>query len=80
MPAHSNLGLIRMMNGDFAGAEVHVRRIIQLAPNDYRSYVNMADLRISQERYDEAKMYYERALEIEPANKDIAMILQLGAE
>ncbi|MBU0485646.1 MAG: tetratricopeptide repeat protein [Proteobacteria bacterium] len=57
-PAHGNLALILMQEGDEAGAEQHFQRLLELADLNVNSYLIYADFLIRQGRLAEAVSLY----------------------
>jgi len=53
-PAHGNLGLILMEEGNLAGAEAHFRTLLHLSPLEVNSYLLLVDLLAKQGRFGEA--------------------------
>ncbi len=54
-------------SGDYEQAERHIRRAMELIPDRTEPLVELAELRVRQERPEEAEEFFERALELDPA-------------
>jgi len=59
-------GMYRMdfERGDYKKAMVHADRLVTIAPSDPANHVRAGDVRMKQQRYDEARTAYRRALEL----------------
>ncbi len=66
--AHNNLGALLNDRGDFAEAEQHLRRSVELKPGFVDSVVNLAKAREGQGDFDEAIQLYHQATEIDPGS------------
>ena len=60
------LGSIYMNEGDFSNAFVVYEKFVKEFPDSYIGYFFLGKILARQERYDEAKEYLNKALEIEP--------------
>ncbi|MDD5758580.1 MAG: tetratricopeptide repeat protein [Desulfobulbaceae bacterium] len=69
--AHGNLGMIFMQKGDFSGAEKHFEKLRSLIPSNVLAYRLLAELRIAQNRREEAVELYREALMIAPEDSEI---------
>jgi Flp pilus assembly protein TadD len=56
----------RINQGDAAGAEADLNHLLQLAPDHPRPYLKLGQLRVSQKRYNEAKVLFRQALSRDP--------------
>ena len=61
-------GWSKLSLGDPAGAEVALRKAIELSPNDPQSYALLGWALMLQEQYDEALMVFQQVLIREPQN------------
>ena len=55
-----------MMQQDFDGAEQRFRQYLELAPDHPRAHNSMGVLMLKRGQEDEAAVWFERALEVEP--------------
>jgi protein O-GlcNAc transferase len=69
--AHQRLGVLLQRQGDLASAEYHFRRCLDLKPEDYWSYLYLANSLAVQNRIVEAEENYRIALKIQPGNNDV---------
>lgn len=60
------LGRLRLDQGDCAGAEAALRRLLQIAPNSVNGYWQLGIALICLERYREAVPVLKRAVELKP--------------
>ncbi|MCX5660147.1 MAG: tetratricopeptide repeat protein [Planctomycetota bacterium] len=81
--AHSNLADAEMALDarDSKGlVELHLRRAMQLQPDNLRYLGSLADLKVYQGQFDEAEAHYRRALAIDPtyaeAANNLAVLLE----
>src|SRR5579863_7758992 len=63
-------GMERAARGDQAAAELNFSKAMELAPGDSTAYVEMAKLRSTQKRPQEAQMLYQEALAHNPNSAD----------
>ena len=61
-----------MGQDDFAGAEQHLLKLVDLAPKAAEAYAALAELRIKQGRINEAINLYRHALQLNPSAGHIA--------
>jgi tetratricopeptide (TPR) repeat protein len=67
--AHNNLALLLFHHAkDFAGAQQHYERALELNPDYVTPYGPLAVIANKQQDYDRAKKLYERLLELSPDN------------
>jgi tetratricopeptide (TPR) repeat protein len=59
---NNNLALVLVKRGDLDEAIVHFKRAIELAPDRYAIYKNLADALAGTKRHDEALEYYRQGL------------------
>lgn len=64
--AHNNLGTIHMKRGERELAERYFRTGISVAPRVPELYLNMGQLFIDAERYDDAIAWYKMAVDLDP--------------
>ncbi|HKQ51527.1 MAG TPA: winged helix-turn-helix domain-containing protein, partial [Pyrinomonadaceae bacterium] len=81
--AYDALGWLKFLaDWDWAGAEVAIRRAIELNPNDPDAHSNYAALLSVLGRHDEAQREAERALQLDPTSSEVnftyAHILFMG--
>lgn len=69
--AHGNLGILLMQQGDLNGAEGHLTKLLDLMPDSVIGYRLLADLRIAQNRGEEAARLYRAALTLAPGDPDL---------
>ncbi len=67
--AHSCLGMIAYERGQWAGAERHFRRTLELAPYD-GCHVDLGALYVQLGRFDDAETHLQRAVELDPWNPE----------
>ncbi len=65
--AHFNLGIIRKYTGDFDRAFGHFKTVTELDPTDDRAWLYLAQSLPNRADSPDAKRYFERALELNPA-------------
>jgi arylsulfatase A-like enzyme/Tfp pilus assembly protein PilF len=75
LPALLTLVQVRLSTGDAPAAVATARRALRLAPDDDLVHFNLANAlsvleRGTEERGDEARVHYERALELNPRHAD----------
>ena len=56
------LGIAKEGSGDAQGAELELRKAVQLNPNDFDATVHLGGVLYSQRKLDEARVYIEKAL------------------
>jgi cellulose synthase operon protein C len=59
-------GIARMNEGDTSGAELDLKTVMQMAPDNALSYSALAQLRVSQRRWNDAETLYKQALQRDP--------------
>jgi tetratricopeptide (TPR) repeat protein len=59
-------GIARMKRGDVSGAEVDLRKAIELDPKSVLGCTGLADLFAAQKHFQEAQKFYEQALDSDP--------------
>ncbi|MGH9908750.1 MAG: tetratricopeptide repeat protein, partial [Pyrinomonadaceae bacterium] len=64
--AHSALGIVKMYDWDWLGAEQEFKRAVELDPNSARAHQEYADLLMQLERHEEAIREIQRAEELDP--------------
>lgn len=62
--AHQNLGAHAMDRGDYALAEAHFRRVLQIFPRHVDTYYNWGVLYAKQDRFDEAEKKWQEAITV----------------
>lgn len=62
-PAHGNLGLVLLQLGYQSEAELHLRKLLELAPKDITSYLLLTDFLIKQDRAREALRIYQSGID-----------------
>jgi protein O-mannosyl-transferase len=65
---YTNLGICLATTGELSQAEGALRRAVTLSPRDVRPYNNLANVKILQEDLPGARLWVDRALQIDPAN------------
>jgi cellulose synthase operon protein C len=60
----------KILQRDFSGAEIDLKRVIELAPNSPDGYIKTGMLRALQKRYADAEKLFETALEKDPNNAE----------
>jgi Flp pilus assembly protein TadD len=65
---HANRGFQLAQNGDLKGAENELRRAVDLAPNEPQFLSGLGGLLGTQQKLEEAQIYFEKALKLEPQN------------
>lgn len=79
--ANSFLGIARRSTGDQAGALAAFQAALALDPRDVAALNGIGNDLLERERFDEAVVYYRRALELQPgfmkAHKNLAYTLSL---
>ncbi|HXT21021.1 MAG TPA: tetratricopeptide repeat protein, partial [Thermoanaerobaculia bacterium] len=74
--AHYQLGIASLLDGDAAGAERELRRVLELSPRHVRAMNDLAVLLRDAGRVDEAAELLRRALAIDPAQETARRNLQ----
>ncbi|MEW6160905.1 MAG: tetratricopeptide repeat protein, partial [Verrucomicrobiota bacterium] len=75
---HYRLGDVALRMGDVPVAEKAYEQLITLAPEEWRAYTGLADVRIRQGRFQEAVELLNKALQIDPAAKIAHHLLGLA--
>lgn len=61
--AHNNLGLVYLEKGAFDKAETHLRQALSIDDQYSKAYYNLAVLRLLEQKPEEAKPLFEKAVE-----------------
>lgn len=69
--AQLTLGRALFASGDLAGADVHGQQAVRLKPDDPVAHHLLGRVRAVQGRDEEARRYFHRALELDPASADV---------
>jgi Flp pilus assembly protein TadD len=64
-----------LQRGQLAEAEVQLKKLIELAPDDPLGYANLGLTYLQQGRYPEAETQLLRARKLDPASSDVALML-----
>jgi tetratricopeptide (TPR) repeat protein len=80
LAAIRELGAAQSSSGDYSGAEASFNRALELAPNDDQTNYNMALVKIELKKYDEARVFSERAAAASPAKALYYYTLGLACE
>lgn len=75
--AHNNIGVLRLLKQDYAGATTAFIRATEANVNFATGYLNLGIAQRNLEKFDEAEKAYRRALKIRPNSKDAAYNLAL---
>ncbi|MCB0706932.1 MAG: tetratricopeptide repeat protein [Saprospiraceae bacterium] len=75
--AHCNLGYLLVVSGDLEGAARHYQKAIALDPDYEQALLNMAALRLQQNRKPEALKLLDRVLKKNPANQQASAAREL---
>ncbi len=67
-PAHNNLGIRRLQEGDMKAAEEEFRRVIELNANSAQAYLNLGNVLYVTRRYSESKQVLEEGLRRAPTS------------
>lgn len=73
--AFAALGLVRLRNGEYSGAEAVYVKAIELNPNDARSQGKLAFVYRRQGRVDEAVIMLQKALVLNPMSGELNMAM-----
>jgi tetratricopeptide (TPR) repeat protein len=65
-------GILYYQANDYTNAEATFRKMINIAPNIYQGYVNLANVLKTINRGPEAESYLKKANELSPENSEIA--------
>jgi Tfp pilus assembly protein PilF len=74
--AHSNLGAVLGIKGDYYGAMEELQKSLQLDPQNTRAHNNLAIALLKMGKKDEAIMHWKASLSIDPDQKDISKQLE----
>jgi tetratricopeptide (TPR) repeat protein len=74
--AHKNLASLHEMLRNFDEAADLYERVLRQHPDDIDALCGLGRLDIEADRLDSARAYFQRVVEIDPANADAAMILE----
>jgi Tfp pilus assembly protein PilF len=73
--AHNDLAWLLMEGGAFAEAETHARAALALQPSLCPAWDTLGVLMVKTKRFDEARVAFTKALELQPDNVTVAMNL-----
>jgi tetratricopeptide (TPR) repeat protein len=74
-PAFDRLGTARLRRGEFKGAADAFRRLIELAPREWRGYAGLGEAKLRQNEFSEASGFLEKARVIEPDSRMVHHLL-----
>jgi tetratricopeptide (TPR) repeat protein len=81
---HTQLGIIAEGSGDDAGAERELRQAVQANGNDFPANVHLGGVLYNQRKLDEAKIYIQHALQLDPsstfARYELALVESAGGQ
>ncbi|MDD2684419.1 MAG: tetratricopeptide repeat protein, partial [Candidatus Cloacimonetes bacterium] len=63
---HNNLGVIYMDNNDLSKAEQEFKKELEINPDYDKALVNLGEIYYRQERFIEAKYFWQEAFRINP--------------
>jgi len=75
--AYYLLGKAFIKTQEYAIAEVHIQKSLSINSNNAEANANMAFIKYKQTKYEEAKTYINRAMQLNPDNKRVNEICNL---
>lgn len=75
--ALNNRGFAYAMKGDFEQAEKDFQRALAMNPDLEQALANLASLYINTERNDDARLYLERLIEMDPDNRNYQRLMEI---